>query len=140
MMKPLTWVLCAVFASAFASGGDIKPEITPFLSTVEIMHSRMFYYPQLAGVAEKTDDGYKITFTPLDAPAFSQAGPVLPDGACDSTEECATATSKMCKDAGHGDIKEDSTTITEHISGGGSTCSSDCKNNGAVAFVTCNPK
>ena len=60
----------------------------------------------------------------------------LPFGACDSQQDCEDETEIMCADAGHEGVDEDSVTIVSHLDGS-STCSGDCLEGGAVAFVTC---
>jgi hypothetical protein len=60
-------------------------------------------------------------------------------GSCDSQAECEKKTKELCKEAGHDGVKKASVTITTH-SDGSKTCSADCAANGAVAFVTCNPR
>ncbi len=52
----------------------------------------------------------------------------LPFGACDSEQEC--------EDAGHEGVDEETVTVTLHADGS-QTCSGDCLQGGAVAFVTC---
>ncbi len=59
-------------------------------------------------------------------------------GACDSDEECEQETGDMCESAGHGGVQDYSVSITTHEDGS-KTCSGDCEENGAVAFVTCSP-
>lgn len=100
--------------------------------------------PQIAGIAELSlvNGTYSYTFEPVCRSAKSRVGiacPVVPNGACDTDEECEDKTDEMCEDAGHGGVNEDSVTITMHADGG-KTCSGDCQQNGAVAFVVCNPK
>ena len=60
----------------------------------------------------------------------------LPFGACDSDQECEEETDQMCADAGHGGVDEDSVMVVSHVDGS-QTCSGDCLEGGAVAFVTC---
>jgi hypothetical protein len=62
----------------------------------------------------------------------------VPLDACASIEDCTDATEEMCKNAGHGGVQEDTVEITQHANDSGATCSGDCDNNGAVAFVDCN--
>jgi hypothetical protein len=62
-----------------------------------------------------------------------------PLGSCDSQGDCEAKTDEMCKNAGHDGVDKDTVTITVHADGS-KTCSGDCSSNGAVAFVTCNPK
>lgn len=62
-----------------------------------------------------------------------------PLGSCDSQGDCEAKTEEMCKNAGHDGVDKDSVRITVHADGS-KTCSGDCSSNGAVAFVTCNPK
>lgn len=57
-------------------------------------------------------------------------------GACDSQQECEDRTDELCEDAGHGGVKNVTVKITIH-SDGSKTCSGNCENNGAIAFVTC---
>jgi len=68
---------------------------------------------------------------------------ILPQGSCDSTEECEAKTDEMCKDAGYADgVDPDTVTITSHYSGS-KTCSGDCAGTsdrgttGGVALVGC---
>ncbi len=59
-------------------------------------------------------------------------------GACDSDAECEQETGDMCASAGHGGVQDDTIEISTHDDGS-KTCSGDCQENGAVAFVTCSP-
>jgi hypothetical protein len=59
-------------------------------------------------------------------------------GTCDSDSDCEAKVDSMCKKAGHGGVKEKTVKVTLH-SDGSKTCSASCKDNGAVAFVTCDP-
>jgi len=61
-----------------------------------------------------------------------------PNGACDSQSECRKKVEELCKGAGHRGAQSLTVTVTTH-SDGSKTCSGDCKGNGAIAFVTCNP-
>ena len=60
----------------------------------------------------------------------------LPFGACDSDEECEEETDQMCADAGHEGVDEETVAVVSHTDGS-QTCSGDCLEGGAVAFVTC---
>jgi hypothetical protein len=62
-----------------------------------------------------------------------------PFGSCDSQAECEKKTRELCEEAGHDGVKSATVSITTH-SDGSKTCSGDCSANGAVAFVTCNPR
>jgi hypothetical protein len=62
-----------------------------------------------------------------------------PTGSCDSTEDCEKKINEMCRDAGHNGVDRDTVQVVTHIDGS-KTCSGDCKSNGAIAFVTCNPQ
>jgi len=61
---------------------------------------------------------------------------IYTNAACDSKQECEKKVDELCESAGHGGRKDSE--ITDH-GNGESTCSGHCKDNGAVAFVTCNP-
>jgi hypothetical protein len=71
--------------------------------------------------------------------SVSWSRPVEPVGSCDSTEECEERIDEMCEDAGHVGVNDQTVIITLHADGS-KTCSGDCLANGAVAFVTCNPR
>lgn len=58
--------------------------------------------------------------------------------ACASIEDCTAATEEMCRNAGHGGVDADTVEINQHANDSGSTCSGDCQQNDAVAFVMCN--
>jgi hypothetical protein len=57
--------------------------------------------------------------------------------ACDSEKECKDKIEELCKGAGHGGRKNSG--ITDN-GASGKTCMGDCKDHGAVAFVTCAPQ
>lgn len=59
-----------------------------------------------------------------------------PTGTCDSNRECERKVQDMCTDAGHGGVKPTTVKVTVNLDGS-KTCSGDCRNNGAIAFVTC---
>jgi len=110
------------------------------LSTLEAMPKP---FPQIAGVAELNEDGdYSFVLLKVDEFGFlwgtgvGKAWPVLPDGACDSDDECEEEVDDMCEGAGHGGVTDGSVTITMHADGS-KTCSGDCQQNGAVGFVIC---
>lgn len=56
-------------------------------------------------------------------------------GATDSDRECRAKVEKLCKDHG-GASKMKLASVTTHEGDGCRTCSGDCANNGAVAFIT----
>ena len=59
-------------------------------------------------------------------------------GTCDSDKDCERKTDEMCKNAGHKGVKPSTAKVTIHLDGS-KTCAGDCKANGAIAFVTCDP-
>jgi hypothetical protein len=59
-------------------------------------------------------------------------------GACDSDAECRKKTEEMCQKLGNGGVKEGTVKVTVHVDGS-KTCSGDCSQGGAVAFITCKP-
>ncbi len=72
----------------------------------------------------------------FDSVSWYRRGEPSPDGACDSDEECEDETDEMCADAGHAGVDGETVTVTLHADGS-STCSGDCQQGGAVAFITC---
>jgi hypothetical protein len=67
-------------------------------------------------------------------------GPLVPTGACDTLAECKAKVKRLCEDYDHGTLKPGTEEIVVHAEGGGKTCSGDCTQDGAVAFVTCDAK
>ncbi len=63
--------------------------------------------------------------------------PCLPTGACDSLSECEAELDTICSNAKHGGVDPKTVEITKHANDDGKTCSGDCKQNGAVAFIDC---
>ncbi len=84
----------------------------------------------VAGVAEKYKGDWTFIAAPLSIWTFQ--APIRTDGATDSQQECEDATDELCEDAGHGGSSGSELTATAQ---GGCTCSADCDENGAVAFV-----
>ena len=72
----------------------------------------------------------------FDSVSWYRRGERRPFGACDSEEECEDETDEMCADAGHEGVDDETVTVTVHADGS-QTCSGDCLQGGAVAFVTC---
>ncbi len=68
----------------------------------------------------------------------SMGWPVIPEGDCSSDQECTDAMEEACTDAGHGGVQTDTVKIVTHADGS-QTCSGDCEDNGAIAFVICGP-
>jgi len=63
------------------------------------------------------------------------ADPFEPEDKFTDTDDCWEYIDEICDDAGHGGAKAMSATITTHEDGC-RTCSADCKQHGAVGFVT----
>ena len=78
----------------------------------------------------------QLTSGSFDSVSWFRRGAPRPFGACDSDEECEDETDQMCADAGHEGVDEETVTVTVHADGS-STCSGDCLQGGAVAFVSC---
>ena len=74
----------------------------------------------------------------VDSVSWSPDSDIELYGTCDTQDDCEDKTDEMCKKAGHGGAKANSVKISFH-SDGSKTCSASCKDNGAVAFVTCDP-
>jgi len=72
----------------------------------------------------------------VDSVSWFRRGEPRPFGACDSSEECEDETDDMCADAGHEGVDGETVNVTVHADGS-STCSGDCTQGGAVAFITC---
>lgn len=72
----------------------------------------------------------------FDSVSWFRRGEPRPFSACDSQEECEDETDEMCDDAGHEGVDAETVTVTLHADGS-QTCSGDCNEGGAVAFVTC---
>jgi hypothetical protein len=89
------------------------------------------------GVTPAAVDG-RVTSDRIDSVSWFRRAR-LPMGSCDSQQDCEDKMEEMCKGAGHDGVKEATVTITIHADGS-KTCSGDCDRNGAVAFVTCNPR
>ena len=77
----------------------------------------------------------QVAGTSFDSVSWHRPQP-RPFGACDSQEECAAETDDMCENAGHQGVDEETVTVTVHADGS-KTCSGDCSEGGAVAFITC---
>lgn len=120
-----------------AAGITDEPEPTTIIDDPEPVGIRIIYFlhsgeivPVLdrpGGVVLVRRDGeWYGTWTPLDDPL----------GSCDSTADCEKKTKEMCEQAGHGGVKKNSAAVKDH-GDGSKTCSANCQDNGAVAFVTC---
>ena len=72
----------------------------------------------------------------FDSVSWFRRGAPRPFGACDSVAECTDETDDMCEDAGHEGVNAETVTVTVHADGS-MTCSGDCTEGGAVAFITC---
>ena len=135
MRRVICFFACA-FVLAGVGAGNTRDSR---LSTIELAAQR---YPgfELAGIITSDGEWVFERMTPMRTKRSGRGWTVLPQGTCDTDEECAKKIDSMCQAAGHGKLKKGTATRTKHVADNDTTCSGDCENNGAVGFVTCKTK
>ena len=92
--------------------------------------------PTTARVMYTLDEPDGIEWANAFSNGYGYAWPAnSPDSATDTEEECGEETTTMCEDSGNGGTENHEPELTD-TEQGGCTCSQECDQNGAVAFIS----
>jgi hypothetical protein len=116
-----------------------EPDPTAKMNHLEMISEHNMPWCEIHGLTRYTPTGELETVLsriPRARLSTGRAEHKAPTGTCDTDGECKDKIEELCKRDGHGGVKSDTVKIVVHADGS-KTCSGDCKDNGAIAFVTC---